>query len=104
VTLVAAGVLLLRASPLLKSGAAAGFFAIAGLVHGYAYGEAIVGAEPTPLAAYLAGYTVVQVAIVFAGFGLARVLDTRRPALGAARAFGGALSIVGAAFLVLSLA
>ena len=35
--------------------AAAGLFAIAGLVHGYALGESIVGAEPSPLVAYLAG-------------------------------------------------
>ena len=31
-------------------------FALAGLFHGYAYGEAIVGAESTPLGAYLATY------------------------------------------------
>ncbi len=35
----------------------------AGLFHGYAYGEAIVGAEPTPLLAYLVGLTMVQGAI-----------------------------------------
>ena len=104
VTLVVAGVLLLTASPLLKSGAAAAFFALAGLAHGYAYGEAIVGAEPTPLAAYLIGFTIVQLAIVIAGFVVARTLDRRRPALRAPRAFGGALSVAGAAFLVLALA
>lgn len=31
-----------------------------GLLHGYAYGESIVGAEPTPLLAYLLGLSVVQ--------------------------------------------
>ncbi|MEO1593051.1 MAG: HupE/UreJ family protein, partial [Cyanobacteria bacterium J06632_22] len=31
----------------------------AGLFHGYAYGEAIVGAEPTPLVGYLLGLTLI---------------------------------------------
>lgn len=35
-------------------------FAVAGLVHGYALGESIVGAEPSPLIAYLAGLLIVQ--------------------------------------------
>lgn len=34
--------------------------AIAGLFHGYAYGEAIVGAEMPPTLAYLAGFTLIQ--------------------------------------------
>ena len=32
---------------------ATGLFATAGVIHGYALGESIVGAEPTPLVAYL---------------------------------------------------
>ena len=35
-------------------------FALAGVIHGYAYGESIVGAEPAPLWAYLCGLTVIQ--------------------------------------------
>jgi urease accessory protein len=35
-------------------------FALAGLIHGYAYGESIVGAEPAPLWAYLAGLIIIQ--------------------------------------------
>lgn len=43
-------------------------FAGAGLFHGWAYGESIFGAEQTPLIAYLAGFTLVQLAVaVFAG-------------------------------------
>lgn len=38
-------------------------FAVAGLVHGYALGESIVGAEPSPLLAYLLGLLIVQSAI-----------------------------------------
>lgn len=38
---------------------------VAGLLHGYAYGEAIIGAQMTPLTAYLAGFTGIQLAIAF---------------------------------------
>jgi urease accessory protein len=45
------------------AGLAALLFAIAGLVHGYALGESIVGAEPSPLVAYLLGLLIIQTAI-----------------------------------------
>lgn len=38
-------------------------FAVAGLVHGYALGESIVGAETSPLVAYLLGLLIMQTAI-----------------------------------------
>lgn len=41
-------------------------FAGIGLFHGYAYGESIVGAEPAPLYAYLAGFSLIQYAIAAA--------------------------------------
>jgi urease accessory protein len=41
-------------------------FAAAGLFHGYAYGESIVGAETTPLAAYVIGFGVIQYGIAAA--------------------------------------
>ena len=42
---------------------------IAGLFHGWAYGAAIVGAEATPLIAYLFGFGSIQLALMFgAGF------------------------------------
>ena len=37
--------------------------AVAGLFHGWAYGAAVVGAEATPLLAYLAGFGVTQLLI-----------------------------------------
>ena len=43
--------------------AIAALFAIGGAVHGYALGESIVGAESTPLVAYLIGLVVVQAAL-----------------------------------------
>lgn len=79
----------------------AGFGAIAGLFHGYAYGEAIVGAEMTPLVAYLAGFTLIQLAIAilafFAGrFALKNI--TEQPAL-TLRFAGFTICGAGAAFL-----
>lgn len=41
----------------------AGLGGIAGLFHGYAYGESIVGAEMTPLIAYLIGFSLIQYGI-----------------------------------------
>jgi urease accessory protein len=54
--LVASG----RALPL---AAWAALFGLAGIAHGYAYGESIVGAEPTPLWAYLIGLVIIQSAL-----------------------------------------
>ena len=42
--------------------------ALAGLFHGYAYGEAIFGAQTTALVAYLAGFTVIQLVVSSAAF------------------------------------
>jgi urease accessory protein len=39
-------------------------FAVAGLFHGYAFGESIFGAEATPLGAYLLGLVVIQSAVM----------------------------------------
>ncbi|KPQ33401.1 MAG: urease accessory protein [Phormidesmis priestleyi Ana] len=36
---------------------------MAGLFHGYAYGEAVVGADMTPLVAYLVGFATIQLSI-----------------------------------------
>jgi urease accessory protein len=41
----------------------AALFGVAGLAHGYAYGESIFGAEPTPLWAYLLGLVAIQSAL-----------------------------------------
>jgi urease accessory protein len=49
----------LKASRVLTTAA----FALCGVLHGYTYGESMVGAESTPLLAYLLGFSVVQFAI-----------------------------------------
>ncbi|WP_239681559.1 HupE/UreJ family protein, partial [Methylorubrum thiocyanatum] len=57
-------------------------FAGAGIFHGWAYGESIFGAEQTPLVAYLAGFTAVQLVVgVLAGLGTRWVIhsDAARP-------------------------
>lgn len=41
---------------------------VAGLFHGYAYGEAIVGATAVPLAAYLLGFTLIQAIIALSAY------------------------------------
>src|ERR1043166_6661556 len=65
--IVAASVLLAGALLALAREVAAGWwtglFVIAGFFHGYAYGESIFGAEPTPLVAYLVGLVAVQTAL-----------------------------------------
>jgi urease accessory protein len=43
-----------------------GLVAAAGVFHGYAYGETIVGTEATPLQAYLLGLGAVQIALALA--------------------------------------
>jgi len=68
-------------------------FAVAGIFHGLAYGSAIVGAESTPLAAYLAGFSLVQFGIAV---GAAWLLETARrqaaaPALAWERIAGGVI-------------
>ena len=74
-------------------------FAVAGLFHGHAYGEAIFGAEPTPLAAYLLGFGVTQWAIaVGAGMLLGA---TSRLASGLAPRLAGAM-VAGAGVILVS--
>lgn len=66
---IAASVLLVGvlglAGARLPVSAAAGLFAAAGVFHGYAYGEAVVGAETTPILAYLVGFAATQCAIAW---------------------------------------
>jgi urease accessory protein len=52
---------------------ALGLFVLAGLFHGYALGETIVGAEPAPLAAYFVGFAVIQIVIALAAMTIARI-------------------------------
>lgn len=74
-----------------------------GVLHGYAYGESIVGAEPTPLVAYLVGLSLVQCAVGALAWRAARprndgALDPTR--LNVLRALGLAGAAIGAAALL----
>jgi urease accessory protein len=73
-SVVLAGFLIARGRSL-PLAAWAALFGVAGLAHGYAYGESIFGAEPTPLWAYLLGLVAIQSALTV---GVA--LTTRRSA------------------------
>ncbi len=80
-------------------------FAAGGAVHGYALGESIVGAETTPLAAYLIGLVAIQMVlttgITLAARRLAGV-SFAAPSL-QLRLAGLAVALVGATVTVLSL-
>jgi urease accessory protein len=81
----------------LPAGAWAALLAAAGLAHGQAFAEAVIGAEATPVLAYLLGLAAVQAAIVL---GVAK-LAAERPALGRLpRLAGIAAMVVGAAALL----
>ncbi|MEL6455542.1 MAG: HupE/UreJ family protein [Cyanobacteria bacterium J06623_5] len=70
-SVVAFGLLAVQRSPL-STVVVMLLAAIAGIFHGYAYGEAVVGAEPAPLLAYLIGFAGVQGAIALGAYLLSR--------------------------------
>jgi urease accessory protein len=72
-------------------------FAAAGLLHGYAFGESIFGAESSPLAAYLIGLVAIQGALTIAIAAVARRSTTDKIA---PRLAGAAIAGVGVAVLV----
>jgi urease accessory protein len=102
-SLLVLGLAVLLAAPARGRIAAPVFFALAGLVHGYAYGESIVGAEQTPLVAYLVGFTVIQSVIALGGFALARQADRMQRSAVALKAAGAIASVAGVAVLLLAL-
>lgn len=66
-------------------------FVVAGLLHGYAYGESIVGAETGPLTAYIVGFAAIQyVVAVGSGAGLWVVVRRNYIAEATATRFAGA--------------
>jgi urease accessory protein len=95
-SLVAAGLALLwRGVPAALLPAA---FVLAGLVHGHAFAEAIIGAEPTPLVAYLGALAMMQAGVaIVAMLGAARVAAAGHGA-GLRRAAGVAGLALGVAF------
>jgi urease accessory protein len=70
-TVLATGALIAFGRAMQTSGWAV-LFAVGGLIHGYAFGESIYGAEPSPLAAYLVGLAIIQAVLVTAVAAVAR--------------------------------
>jgi urease accessory protein len=94
-SLLLLGALMIWRQPM-STGVVTALFLVTGLVHGYALGESIVGAEPAPLASYFAGLAVIQSLIVLVAFRLARMViapGTQMPPL--LRAAGAAVAIFG---------
>jgi urease accessory protein len=85
---------------------AASLAAIAGIFHGYAYGESIFGAETTPLLAYLIGFTLIQISISLVAFWIGKKIlfqRTTEPNSARLRPAGWVLCGVGLAFLMAQL-
>ncbi len=75
-------------------------FALAGFFHGYALGESIAGAEPTPLYGYFAGLAVIQSAVALGAMRLARRLGAGVAAASPVRLIGAGIAGIGLAVLV----
>lgn len=76
---------------------------LAGIFHGYAYGESIIGAEPTPLLAYLTGFAIVQLAIALAvSWGWRALYKTGKLPAISLRFAGWLFCAIGATFLAMS--
>lgn len=80
-------------------------FAVCGVLHGYAYGESIIGAETTPLLAYLGGFAAIQYALIIGGvLALGKIARRSEKALMlASRAGSFAALLTGGAFLTMGL-
>ncbi|MGK7877544.1 MAG: HupE/UreJ family protein [Xenococcaceae cyanobacterium] len=78
--------------------------AIAGIFHGYAYGEAIVGAEMTALVAYLAGFAITQLVIAVAALAIGKVIleEFASKPFPVMRFLGFAIGAIGVVFLTSS--
>jgi urease accessory protein len=80
-------------------GAALTLFALVGLIHGYALGETIYGAERTPLVAYLIGLAVIQSAVALGAMMVAKAATKRSDPV-MVRLIGAGVAGVGIAVLV----
>jgi urease accessory protein len=77
-----------------------GLAALAGLFHGYAYGEAVIGAGMASIMAYLLGFASIQMAIALGAYWVAKRFGASEKAPSLNLRFAGfTLAGVGAAFL-----
>ena len=98
-SVIALGTLMLHHRQM-SAGAALVLFAMVGVIHGYALGELIYGAEPTPLYGYLLGLALIQGAIVLASAKIARDLAQRSSDLSPLRLVGAGIAGIGLAVLM----
>lgn len=81
----------------------AGAFALAGALHGYAFAEAVIGAETTPVIAYVIGLAATQMAIAGAAYfltGSSNGKPVLTPVL--VRSAGVVIALVGVTFVLLN--
>jgi len=79
ISVILLGLVLFAIRPL-RVDIAIALFAFAGLLHGYALGESIAGAQPAPLHAYFIGLALIQAVLALATMALARLLAARTAA------------------------
>jgi urease accessory protein len=81
---------------------AVALFLVAGLINGYALGETIAGAQPSPLFAYFIGLAIVQAAIAWLAMKLAQFATARstRPIPFNVRMVSAAVMVIGLAVLM----
>lgn len=101
-SVIVVGGLLVAGRTLAGRQALAGF-AAAGLFHGWAYGETVIGAAPMPIVSYLMGFGAIQFAIAFAvahaaGWLAARPNGALHARLAAAVCLGVGLALMGETF------
>ena len=90
-TVLALGALMVMRGNM-SAGAAVVLFAIVGVIHGYVLGEAIFGAERTPLYAYLIGLAVIQSVIALTAAHVTRSLVRGSSGLSAVRLVGAGIA------------
>lgn len=93
------GLIALKSTVNLRALVIAAIAALAGIFHGYAYGEAIVGAQMGPLVAYLLGFAVIQLGIGLAAYAVGNAIVKMANNLPIMRFLGLAISAIGLVFL-----
>ncbi|MCF8478303.1 MAG: HupE/UreJ family protein [Pseudolabrys sp.] len=99
-SVIALGAVMLTRPPI-QAGAALALFSAVGLLHGYALGESIYGAEPTPLTAYLIGLAVIQSAVALAAMAIAWIAFVRGADVPSHLLVGAGIAGVGLAQLII---
>lgn len=98
-TVIGLGILTLRRHQM-RAATVLALFAVVGLVHGYALGESIYGAERTPLYAYLLGLAAIQIAVALAAMSVARALSRQAAEPMPLRLVGAGIAGIGLAVLM----